>query len=1435
MTHRIGLRGSAATLPRRACPPGGVWVKILIALAVLLVALAGAVAVFLPSIAASLAPNMIVGAAQGQMAGTLSVDKVSVSWRGPQTIQSLKVKDPNGKLVAEVSASATTSLISLALGSRDLGAVTIKGKADIVQTSQGSTLQQALAPPPKPPGAAPGRPAAATGGPSTLPGTLALHVIVDSLDLTYEDPTNAMPGGVRAASLKGVKGDLSLAVGKPLTAVLNASGQADGKPVSIALDATVMNWSTADGKITPELATADARADVSAPAALLAGLFAGPGVAEPARTIISESLAGPEGNLNAQTVTLNLLAKGDAKRLDASLQAKTGGVNVDLALNVANPQSPAGRITLTRPGVVQATITSKMAAAATTPAGANAAAQPALSLEKPVLATVRIDSADLPVMSKGLDLRGGRFVAALETSAIDGVVRTDGTDPMTLRTDPITATIASEDLGKGVTLKAAGAATLDGRPAGSLSIDLAALGVLDDKGAPRPGMPTSLTGRASIKGLATAIAKPFVKAGALDIERDVGRTLDAVIDASTVAGAGGATTTSITLTADASNLDVKGSLTTDGKTVATSGEGVTATLQNVGGFLAAMLKDAGLAVRSGGPVTLALTGLEAPVAGASPDKIKARLRAEIGGLTMLVDKAREQIDLRAVAAEATLAPATPVRAVVSSTASFNGAPFEVAADMTVAGLFAKDGAFNAAGARPVGTVRVVNAPTALLSLAGASKEIMITRDLLGRMMTLQISAADGASGSDITAELKSDGLTTQAKAALTPERIEMRGVTGVATLTPALLARAMEVYAPDVRQRPSLAGPTPLRFEVGPVAIPMKQGKPDMPNATPIKASLSMQAPLSVRDIDLGGERPADLGVRGLTVEATWALNDGGPRTADVRADVFDPRGGESGAPLARVVAAANISRPDAPEFTAKVSDINASGVDAMLAMPGLLDLSLGSPATVTASLKPQRAAGAARQADVAIASPRLTTSAGLEIRPDLAVLTKPMDVAWTMDRRWAARYLTPARGGAKPAVTFTGDTDITARVERLAISLGEGSGPLRPGAFDLAARAAIKRVDLATAEGEPLRIGSIDAAVQSSGAGAADQAINLDLTMRDVTGGGAGGGVGQTKVAGRVTRFADPSGKPAPDTAEATLDAEGRLPTALVDALGGGQGRILELLGMTTDVKAQARGLSRAGGTLSASMGAPRADAAIDGRVRDGVFFASKPVTATVREITRRLSEMVIEPSFPLLTKFEKAREDGPAALTITGLELPIRPEISSRPGGPPDQVDLRKLNGEVRLELGRVRYTSGDLVGRIMNLKGMKSEGSMFNRFPPIDVKITNGVARYEKTSFPIGEFTIETRGSVDLVDRTMDLIVWAPLVGVADEFLGVFRSVPGLNQTANVPFRIKGPFDSAVPVPAPDLILKDALGDIKKDPKKVIENVGGAIEDLLKRKKN
>ena len=698
-------------------------------------------------------------------------------------------------------------------------------------------------------------------------------------------------------------------------------------------------------------------------------------------------------------------------------------------------------------------------------------------------------------------------------------------------------------------------------------------------------------------------------------------------------------------------------------------------------------------------------------------------------------------------------------------------------------------------------------------------------------MTLTVTATEAKAGTDIAADLTAAGLTTKASASLSEKAIDLKGVSGAATLSPALVGRVMDVYAPDVKQRPSLAGPTPLAFEVQAMTVPLRGGKPDMAGSTPIKAKASLSAPLALRGLDLGGERSAEIGLRGMTLETTWSLAEGAKKQADVQAEVFDPR--DSGK-IAALRAGVDLTRPDAPNLSVNLAGVDTPRLDGALGMPGLTDLALGSPASLSATVAPEGGKDG-RRAEVQIESPRLATKASLDVRGDRAVLTRAMDVAWTMDRRWAARYLTPSVGGEKPAVAFAADTPITLRVDRLAVSLGDGAGPLKPGVLDLAAKAEIKGADLVTRDNEPLRIGDAALGLQTADEG---RTLGFDLSMRDVSGGAAQGGAAQTRATGRITRFADASGRPTPDTAEATLDADGRMPTALIDALGGGHGRILELLGATTEVKAQARSLSRTGGTLAASLGAPRAEAGLEGAVRDGVFRSSKPVTATLYEITSRLSAMTIDTAFPLLTTFEKRREDGPATLSVSGLELPLRPEIASKPGGPRDTIDLRKLNGVVRLEIGQARYRTGDLLTRMLNMQSLvpnvRTQGSLFSRFPPIEVRVVNGVAQYERTTFPIGEFQIETRGTVDLAARTLDLIVYVPLVGVVDEFAGVFRRVPGLNQSGNVPFRIKGTFENAVPVPAPDLILKDALGDVKKDPGKVIENVGNVIEDLLKKKK-
>ncbi len=1377
----------------------------------------------LPSIAGSLAPGLVAGAAKGSIAGSVSVQKVRVSWGGPQVVEGLQIRDPQGRVVADITANASKGLIGLALaaGSMDVGTVSLRGKVDVEQTDKGNTLQLALAAPPGTP-ATGGGAGAPSGGPSKLPASLSARLVVEGLSISYTDKGGAIPGGPKSAVIPDIKGEAVVAVGKPITAKFGGAGTVDGKPTTLSIDAVVSGWSTPDGKVTPELATIDGVAEASLPAPIVAALAAGPGVKEPARSLINGVLAGPRNNLGEQVVALAIKAKGDAKRTDALLNLAAGGATVDVEAVATNAMGPNGRVMLSKPGVATVILTPAMAAAVTDgPSG------PLLVLDQPVTATVRIDALDAPVPAGALDLRGAKAAIALETSAITGSVRPAGQQPMALQAEPLRATVASEDFGKGVSVRATGAATLDGRPAGNLAVDVQASGLLDDKGAPR-GLPSAMNGRAEIKGLATAILAPFVKGAPLDLERDIGPALNVLFQAQSQNDE-----TGLTLAMEAANLALKAAAATDGKRLRTTGDGVEATIRNASPVLAAALKDAGVSVR-GGALRATVSNLDLALGGPiAPDRIRADARVEAAPMSLAVNE-QERIDLSTLTATASLAPGEPARATLASEALYGGAPFEVGADMAVANLFGKDGKVNAMAARPVGVIRVNNAPSALLNLAGQTPEIALARDLIGRSMTLTVNAAEGKGGTDIVADLKAGGLTTNASAGLTPERVELRGVTGSAVLSPALLGRIIETYAKDLKQRPTLAQPTPLNFEVGPMAIPLKGGKADMANATPIKAKATLAAPLAMRGLDLGGERTADIGVRGLAVEAAWSLAENGPKEGNVRAQVFDPRGD---APVALLLARANLSRKGAPEVAVDLAEIDTGRLDETLGMPGLTSLSLGSPAALTATLRPLGADGA-QQAEVGVKSPRLTTAAAVEVRKDRAVLTKPMDVSWAIDKRWASRYLTPSEGGRPPAVALSADAPLTVRVDRLAIATGEGSGPLRAGVFEIAAKASLQNVALVTAENLPMKIGAAEATIRTVGVAATDQALGFDVSLRGVSGPEGQGDAGEMKASGTVGRFADASGKPLPESAEVTLDADGRLPTALVDALGGGGDKINELLGTTTQVKAQARGLSKNGGTLSATVGAARADAAVEGRIENGVFRSSKPITATVREITPRLSQLTIEQALPLFTKFEKRREDGPARLTVTDLALPIKPEIASKPGGPPDEVDLRKLNGLIRLELGPVRYDSGDLLSGMLNLKSLvpdvKEKGSMFNRFPPLEVRVTNGVAEYDRTVFPVGEFTIETRGKVDLAAKQMDLIVYVPLVGVADEFLGVFRSVPGLNNSANVPFRVKGPFGKAVPVPAPDLILKDALGDVKKDPEKVIEDIGKGIEDLIKRRK-
>jgi hypothetical protein len=215
----------------------------------------------------------------------------------------------------------------------------------------------------------------------------------------------------------------------------------------------------------------------------------------------------------------------------------------------------------------------------------------------------------------------------------------------------------------------------------------------------------------------------------------------------------------------------------------------------------------------------------------------------------------------------------------------------------------------------------------------------------------------------------------------------------------------------------------------------------------------------------------------------------------------------------------------------------------------------------------------------------------------------------------------------------------------------------------------------------------------------------------------------------------------------------------------------------------------------------------------------------ADLLEITAGLAGRVVK-GLPLLGTFEKKREDRPASLVATGLRVPL-------------SNDLSKLSGQVTIDPGQLRFGAGSEFAQLLNLAKIKTNTSIGTRLDPLTITVTNGVATYPKWRVPLGEFTMETEGTVDLVNRQIDVVTYIPFGALADEAAGLFNTGAGgklsellggaspiINAASMMPFRTKGSMDKPSTRPDLELFGKQFLNQLK--PENLIER---GLGELLK----
>lgn len=172
----------------------------------------------------------------------------------------------------------------------------------------------------------------------------------------------------------------------------------------------------------------------------------------------------------------------------------------------------------------------------------------------------------------------------------------------------------------------------------------------------------------------------------------------------------------------------------------------------------------------------------------------------------------------------------------------------------------------------------------------------------------------------------------------------------------------------------------------------------------------------------------------------------------------------------------------------------------------------------------------------------------------------------------------------------------------------------------------------------------------------------------------------------------------------------------------------------------------------------------------------------------------------------------------------------------------DLSRLNGTIRVSPGAARFATSDVFGKLLKLANLRETGLVGQKLNPLDVTVRDGVMSYPRYKLPLGEFTIETEGSVNLANRTMDVVTYVPAGAVADETIGLFRitnklgeilgpASPNLDRLVMLPFRTKGSLDGASTSPDLELFAKETIKTI--NPVNIIEEGAGRLGDIFKKK--
>lgn len=247
----------------------------------------------------------------------------------------------------------------------------------------------------------------------------------------------------------------------------------------------------------------------------------------------------------------------------------------------------------------------------------------------------------------------------------------------------------------------------------------------------------------------------------------------------------------------------------------------------------------------------------------------------------------------------------------------------------------------------------------------------------------------------------------------------------------------------------------------------------------------------------------------------------------------------------------------------------------------------------------------------------------------------------------------------------------------------------------------------------------------------------------------------------------------------QAAISLQGHLqhfPVGLIVQMTTGNKNLAEkmeaILGtqVNADIAAE---IKNRNGPLTATIKGLNGELDLNGRVENGIFLLSNPLTASVK-VTPQLEQLVLRDYLPIL---------GSAISADKPLTLVIEPDNFSVPLQNPTMNTVTV--GNARLELDKMQFSRNGQLGKVVQFLGISS--NVFDVwFTPIYFSLNEGLLTLYRTDMLIANtYPLANWGTVDFQTNQLRLFI-----GLTGRAIRSAFNVKGLKESYMLPIPVKGP---------------------------------------------